>query len=123
MSLFREKETPLQLAVKGREVFDVSGAGDTVAGTVALGLAAKLPIETAMQIANIAAGIVVGKRGTATASPAELLVERGAPKRGFAAPPGALSLAGVSALRKGWAREGLSVGFTNGCFDILHAGH
>lgn len=123
MSLFRSGEPPLHLAAKAREVFDVSGAGDTVAAAAALGLASGLKLETAMQIANIAAGIVVGKRGTATASPAELLAEIGAANRGLAGAPGALPLADVKALRERWAREGLSVGFTNGCFDILHAGH
>src|SRR5262249_25965294 len=99
------------------------GAGDTVAAAIALGLASGLAAETAMQIANVAAGIVVGKRGTATASPAELLAETGAGNRGLGGAPGALSLADAKALRETWGREGLSVGFTNGCFDILHAGH
>jgi D-beta-D-heptose 7-phosphate kinase/D-beta-D-heptose 1-phosphate adenosyltransferase len=123
MSLFREGEAPLHLAAKAREVFDVSGAGDTVAGAVALALAAGLPPEAAMHIANIAAGIVVGKRGTATASPAELLAELGAGDRGLTGAPGALSLTEVKALRERWGREGRSVGFTNGVFDILHLGH
>lgn len=90
MSLFRDGHSPVHLAAKAREVFDVSGAGDTVAGTVALSLAAKLPLEAAMHIANVAAGIVVGKRGTATASPAELLGELGAGDRGLGGSPGAL---------------------------------
>ncbi|MEQ1779873.1 MAG: D-glycero-beta-D-manno-heptose 1-phosphate adenylyltransferase [Hyphomonadaceae bacterium] len=73
--------------------------------------------------ANIAAGIVVAKRGTATASPAELIAEIEAGKRVLGGSPGAISLAAAKALRETWGREGLSVGFTNGCFDILHAGH
>ncbi len=123
MSLFRKDGPPLHLAAKAREVFDVSGAGDTVAAAVALGLASALSAETAMQIANVAAGIVVAKRGTATATPAELLAEIGAGNRGFGGAPGALSLAEAKKLREAWGREGLTVGFTNGCFDILHAGH
>jgi D-beta-D-heptose 7-phosphate kinase/D-beta-D-heptose 1-phosphate adenosyltransferase len=123
MSLYRDGHKPLHLAAKAREVFDVSGAGDTVAGAVALGLAAKLPLEAAMHIANIAAGIVVGKRGTATASPAELLAELGTRDRGLGGSSGALSLAEVKNLRERWGREGRSVGFTNGVFDILHSGH
>ena len=123
MSLFREGERAVHLAAKAREVFDVSGAGDTVAAAVALGLASGLSAETSMQIANVAAGVVVAKRGTATASPAELLAESGAGARGLGGAPGALSLAEARKLRETWAREGLSVGFTNGCFDILHAGH
>jgi D-beta-D-heptose 7-phosphate kinase/D-beta-D-heptose 1-phosphate adenosyltransferase len=123
MSLYRDGEKPVHLSAKAREVFDVSGAGDTVAGSVALSLAGKLSIETAMQVANTAAGIVVGKRGTATASPAELLAETGAGSRGLGGAPGALALGDAKKLREQWLREGLTVGFTNGCFDILHAGH
>jgi len=124
MSLFREGSAPLHLSAKAREVFDVSGAGDTVAAAAALGLASGQKLEVAMQIANIAAGIVVAKRGTAAASPAELLAEIGAGSgRGIGGAPGALPLSEVKRLRQGWEREGLSVGFTNGCFDILHAGH
>lgn len=123
MSLFRQGAPAVHLAAKAREVFDVSGAGDTVAAAVALGVASGLPAEAAMQIANVAAGIVVAKRGTATATPAELLAEIGAGQRGLGGAPGALPLADARRLRETWAREGLSVGFTNGCFDILHAGH
>ena len=123
MSLFRQAGEPLHLSAKAREVFDVSGAGDTAAATVALGIASGLPIETAMQLANVAAGIVVGKRGTATATPAELLAEIGTGNRGLGGAPGALLLAEAKKLRETWGREGLTVGFTNGCFDILHAGH
>ena len=123
MSLFRQDAAPVHLAAKAREVFDVSGAGDTVAAAVALGVASGLSPETAMQIANVAAGIVVAKRGTATATPAELLAEIGAGRSGLGGAPGALPLAEAKRLRETWGREGLSVGFTNGCFDILHAGH
>ena len=122
MSLYRAGQPPLHLSAKAREVFDVSGAGDTVAATMALGLAAKLSVETAMQIANIAAGVVVAKRGTATASPAELLADAGAGER-LGGASGAIALADAKKLREAWGREGRTVGFTNGCFDILHAGH
>ena len=123
MSLFAKDAPPVHLAAKAREVFDVSGAGDTVAATVALGIASGLAADMAMQLANIAAGVVVAKRGTATPSPAELLAEIEAGHRALVTTPGAISLADAQALRQQWAREGLSVGFTNGCFDILHAGH
>lgn len=123
MSLFREDQKPVHLSAKAREVFDVSGAGDTVAAAVALGIASGQSAETAMQIANVAAGIVVGKRGTATATPAELLADAGTGNRGLGGAPGALPLADARKLRETWGREGLTVGFTNGCFDILHAGH
>ena len=123
MSLYRAGLAPLNLSAKAREVFDVSGAGDTVAATIALGLAAGLAPEVAMQAANVAAGIVVAKRGTATASPAELMAEIDQTGRGLGDTPGALSLADAKVRREAWGREGLTVGFTNGCFDILHAGH
>ncbi len=122
MSLYRDGERPLHLAAKAREVFDVSGAGDTVAAAIALGLGSGLAIETAMAIANVAAGIVVGKRGTATASPAELNAELDGSDRGGPL-VGALGLEEAKALRRRWGEEGRTVGFTNGCFDILHAGH
>lgn len=123
MSLFQPGQAPVHLAAKAREVFDVSGAGDTVAATLALGVAGGLPRETAMQVANIAAGVVVGKRGTATASPAELLAEIDAGRRALPEAGGAISLDEAIRLRETWARQGLSVGFTNGVFDILHSGH
>ncbi|MGH7120453.1 MAG: D-glycero-beta-D-manno-heptose-7-phosphate kinase [Acetobacteraceae bacterium] len=102
------------------EVFDVSGAGDTVIATLAAGLAAGLGLPIAVRLANLAAGIVVGKVGTATARPEELLA--------------ALNASG-GALRKivsreaaaehveRWRRKGWRIGFTNGCFDLLHPGH
>jgi len=102
------------------EVYDVSGAGDTVLATLAAGLAARLPLAIAARLANIAAGIVVGKVGTAVAHEADLLE--------------AISLRG-GALRKivtrqaageqveRWRHRGWRTGFTNGCFDLLHPGH
>lgn len=123
MSLFRAGQPALHLSAKAREVFDVSGAGDTVAATVALSIASGLAPNLAMQVANVAAGVVVGKRGTATVSPVEIMAELDAGHRMTASFPGAINLSEARALRETWAREGLSVGFTNGCFDILHAGH
>jgi len=123
MSLFRSGQPALHLSAKAREVFDVSGAGDTVAAAISLSLASGQAPELAMQIANVAAGVVVGKRGTATVSPAEVMAELDAGHRITASFPGAINLSEARSLRETWAREGLSVGFTNGCFDILHAGH
>jgi D-beta-D-heptose 7-phosphate kinase/D-beta-D-heptose 1-phosphate adenosyltransferase len=128
MSLFREGAAPLHLPAEAREVFDVSGAGDTVVSVIAAGLAAGLPVERAMRIANAAAGIVVGKVGTATASAEEIAAALAGPERRASlahvqafAP--AMTLAEAQALRADWAAQGLSVGFTNGCFDLLHPGH
>ena len=121
--MYRPGQAALHLSAKAREVFDVSGAGDTVAATLALGIAAGLSQETAMHAANVAAGIVVGKRGTAITTPAEMMAAIDQTGRGLSDTPGALSLADAKVRREAWGREGLTVGFTNGCFDILHAGH
>ena len=72
MSLFREGLAPVHIATVARRVFDVTGAGDTVVSTLALFLAAGAPLEQAVHLANLAAGIVVGKRGTATVTLEEL---------------------------------------------------
>jgi D-beta-D-heptose 7-phosphate kinase/D-beta-D-heptose 1-phosphate adenosyltransferase len=72
MSLFREGLAPMHIATVARRVFDVTGAGDTVVSTLALVLAAGAPLEQAVHLANLAAGIVVGKRGTATVTLEEL---------------------------------------------------
>jgi len=100
-----------------REVFDVSGAGDTVIATLALGVASGLSLDAAMRAANAAAGVVVGKLGTATCSLAEL-------EAALRTDEGAL-LSWPEAARQvaSWQAQGLRVGFANGCFDLLHAGH
>ena len=112
---------------RAREVFDVSGAGDTVIASLALAYASGRSLEQAMHIANAAAGVVVGKLGTATADLAEILEEldlqdqRDDEPAGV--PAGLSSLPHVQGLVARWQAQGLSVGFTNGCFDILHSGH
>ncbi len=112
---------PIYASTMAREVFDVSGAGDTVAATLAMALAAQFPMVEALQLANYAAGIVVGKAGTATVSLAELIAAMRTPN---ARSDGALAaLAEARRLRESWERQGLTVGLTNGCFDLLHPGH
>jgi D-beta-D-heptose 7-phosphate kinase/D-beta-D-heptose 1-phosphate adenosyltransferase len=102
------------------DVFDVSGAGDTVVATLAAGVAAGLDLRVAVRLANIAAGIVVGKVGTAVAREADLLA---------ALSPQASALRKIVTLEHAaeqterWRRKGWRVGFTNGCFDLLHPGH
>jgi D-beta-D-heptose 7-phosphate kinase/D-beta-D-heptose 1-phosphate adenosyltransferase len=106
-----------------KEVFDVSGAGDTVIAVVALSLAAGQVPHRAMRIANSAAGVVVSKLGTATLSLDELIsaVEADAQE---GADGGKLVSAGQAAsIIEAWQRRGLTAGLTNGCFDILHRGH
>ena len=112
------------VSARAREVFDVSGAGDTVIATLAVAHASGRSLQQAMRIANAAAGVVVSKLGTATASIDEVLHELGEATAqaggGSASLP---SLERAAALVAHWKGQGLSVGFTNGCFDILHAGH
>lgn len=122
MTLLDQASGVHHIAAEAREVFDVSGAGDTVIATVAAGLAAGLPLLDAVRLANCAAGIVVGKAGTAVAYPAEIraALERQEARVGedkIATREGAMERAAL------WRRRGLRVGFTNGCFDLLHPGH
>jgi D-beta-D-heptose 7-phosphate kinase/D-beta-D-heptose 1-phosphate adenosyltransferase len=110
-----------KLAAEAREVFDVSGAGDTVVAVLAAALGAGATSLDAARLANIAAGIVVGKVGTAVVHPSELedaLVARDA-VAGQKVLPLPVALDHVAR----WRRKGLKVGFTNGCFDLLHPGH
>lgn len=121
MSIFQHNAEPVHLPTRGREVYDVSGAGDTVLTVVGLGLAAGFSLEQAAFMANIAAGVVVGKVGTSTASPAELVEAAGfliAGSQTKICDPHALQIV-LRRLRQ----MGRKVVFTNGCFDILHAGH
>lgn len=111
-------------SAEAQEVFDVSGAGDTAIATLALAHASGRPLPEAMRIANAAAGIVVGKLGTATVGVEELAValrsRGGAAVKSSESP---LDWETAKSLVRTWRSQGLRVGFTNGCFDILHAGH
>ena len=110
---------------RAREVFDVSGAGDTVIATMALCHAAGRPLSQAMYVANAAASIVVSKLGTATATVAEVMRELDAQEyeSGTAPVSGVQILDRVQGLVRHWKQQGLVVGLTNGCFDVLHPGH
>ncbi len=111
-------------AARAREVFDVSGAGDTVVAVLALAAAAGYPLAQAMHLANTAAGIVVSKLGTATVELDELMLELSRDVRDKEWHRGKhYSLAETEALVRRWKSRGLRVGFTNGVFDIVHAGH
>lgn len=125
MTLIERNSAPFHIRNTAREVFDVVGAGDTVVATLALGLATGLSPRQAARLSNIAAGIVVGKRGTATVSPEELLDhivrESGAPRR--KGTPGLLSADEAAVYAATRRAEGKRVGFTNGVFDIVHPGH
>lgn len=121
MSIFQNNAAPVHLPTRGREVYDVSGAGDTVLTVVGLGLASGFSLEQAAFMANIAAGVVVGKVGTSTASPAEIVEAAGflvAGSQTKICDPHALQI-----MLRRLRQVGRKVVFTNGCFDILHAGH
>ncbi|GAB2724649.1 bifunctional D-glycero-beta-D-manno-heptose-7-phosphate kinase/D-glycero-beta-D-manno-heptose 1-phosphate adenylyltransferase HldE [Halomonas garicola] len=120
MTLIREGESPLHLPTRAREVFDVTGAGDTVIGMMGLSLAAGHGFAEAMTLANLAAGLVVAKPGTATLSLGELYTALHGDALGEFGVVGQSAL--VNAVRAAQAR-GERVVMTNGCFDILHAGH
>jgi D-beta-D-heptose 7-phosphate kinase / D-beta-D-heptose 1-phosphate adenosyltransferase len=111
------------ITTRAREVFDVSGAGDTVIASFALAFAAGADRPAAATIANAAAGVVVGKRGTARLTADELLGALFALQGPTGHRDAILDKAAVTRLVAAWKADGLSVGFTNGCFDILHAGH
>jgi D-beta-D-heptose 7-phosphate kinase/D-beta-D-heptose 1-phosphate adenosyltransferase len=110
------------LKAQAREVFDVSGAGDTVVASFAAALGAGLPPVVAAQLANVAAAIVVAKLGTAVARPSEILHALHASEL-LAAEAKVADLESLAEDVAQWRRAGLKVGFTNGCFDLLHPGH
>lgn len=120
MSLIRADREPLHIPTRAKEVFDVTGAGDTVVAVLAAVLAAGQDLETAMGLANLAAGIVVGKLGTATVNVAELqqaLAEHVPTRKGVLSEAEAVQLVAAAKARNE------TVVMTNGCFDILHEGH
>ncbi|MDC9592149.1 bifunctional D-glycero-beta-D-manno-heptose-7-phosphate kinase/D-glycero-beta-D-manno-heptose 1-phosphate adenylyltransferase HldE [Xenorhabdus sp. IM139775] len=120
MSLLRVDQPPLHLPTQAQEVFDVTGAGDTVIGVLAAALAAGKPLNEACYLANAAAGVVVGKLGTSTVSPVELEnAVRGRAETGF----GVMSEAKLKDVVAQARQRGERIVMTNGCFDILHAGH
>jgi D-beta-D-heptose 7-phosphate kinase/D-beta-D-heptose 1-phosphate adenosyltransferase len=121
MSLISSTEAPLHIRSNAREVFDSTGAGDTVIATFTMAMLSGLDLAEAAMLANTAAGLVVGKMGTAVVAPAELRA--------------ACALESTPELRKVLTREeliravrqhrqaGERIVFTNGCFDLLHVGH
>ena len=124
MMLVEAEGSAHAVAALAREVFDVSGAGDTVIAAMALAHASGLSLLQSMHVANAAAGVVVSKLGTATASVHEVLAELENQERaGGGELPGVRTLAGAEARVLRWKEQGLRVGFTNGCFDIVHPGH
>ncbi|HEY8940082.1 MAG TPA: bifunctional D-glycero-beta-D-manno-heptose-7-phosphate kinase/D-glycero-beta-D-manno-heptose 1-phosphate adenylyltransferase HldE [Cellvibrio sp.] len=120
MTLLRPGLSEFHLPARGLEVFDVTGAGDTVIATLAAAIAAGQPLPEATALANLAAGIVVGKLGTAAVSGPELrraiIAEQGAQRGVVTEEQLLLAIEDARA-------SGERLVFTNGCFDIIHAGH
>ena len=122
----------MSLAVRGEavrhfrrpppEVFDTSGAGDTALAALGVSLSAGAPLGEAIEFALLASGVVVQKAGTATVTPDEMIeaeiIERVAPAEAKIASADRMAREAAR-----WRERGLKVGFTNGCFDILHPGH
>lgn len=120
MTLLQHKKPPLHLLAQAQEVYDVTGAGDTVIGVLATALAARFDFHQACILANIAAGIVVGKLGSSTVSSVEL--ENAIHDYDH----NSFGIISEQKLKRAVAfarNRGEKIVMTNGCFDILHAGH
>ena len=124
MTLFQKNVEPFNLSAQVREVYDVTGAGDTVIGVLAAALAAKYSLHDAVTLANLAAGIVVGKMGTATVTLSELRAAAASlehshvlSQMGVVTPTTLMNQVQLA------RAKGETIVMTNGCFDILHAGH
>ncbi|KGJ89305.1 bifunctional D-glycero-beta-D-manno-heptose-7-phosphate kinase/D-glycero-beta-D-manno-heptose 1-phosphate adenylyltransferase HldE [Thalassotalea sp. ND16A] len=120
MTLIRANEEELHLPTQAQEVYDVTGAGDTVIATLALAIAAGSTFSEASALANIAAGVVVGKLGTSTISEVEIAQ---ALASGQESGSGVVSEEQLKIIIEQAKKRGEKVVMTNGCFDILHAGH
>lgn len=120
MTLIRPNSPELHLPARAQEVFDVTGAGDTVISVLAASMAAGHSMADATMLANLAAGLVVGKLGTAAISAPELrramLAEQGAGR-------GVMTSEQLQIAAQDAKAHGETIVFTNGCFDIIHAGH
>ena len=134
MSVIEKNKEPLHLRSSDIEVYDVSGAGDSVIATIAASLAAGGTLHDAARLANIAGSIVVTKVGTAPIRASELtealesdlgdvLIKHYAKSKTLLRQADCLPWDEAAERIKRWKAQGLKVGFTNGCFDVLHAGH
>ena len=122
MTLLGHANDVQHFPAEAREVFDVSGAGDTVVAALGTALAAGMPMDQAVRLANVAAGIVVGKVGTAVAYAADIadaLLHTDAGASGTKVK----DLERALDLIRLWRRQGHKIGLATGCFDLLHPGH
>lgn len=121
MVLFEQGAPPRTIRAKARQIYDVSGAGDTVVAVMGLALASGAPLFDASAIANTAAGIVVGKVGTAPVTKKDLSLAMGSfPDE---TPTKQKSLVEIEKIASELKKQSKRIVFTNGCFDLLHAGH
>ncbi|WP_284945701.1 bifunctional heptose 7-phosphate kinase/heptose 1-phosphate adenyltransferase [Acidisoma cladoniae] len=123
VQLVEAGQTTARFPTLARHVTDVSGAGDTLVAAFGMALAAGASLGNATRIANAAAGIAVGKKGTASATPAELAETLLHRREHRISPKIFTDETALQARVRAWQRDGFSVGFTNGCFDLLHPGH
>ncbi len=123
MTLVKKTGEVHHFPVVAKEVYDVSGAGDTVVATLAAGLSVGDTIEESVHLANLAASVVVGKIGTATVNLAELEEAMILEDRHETKGSKIVTLSQAENRVKDWKIHDLKVGFTNGCFDLLHLGH
>ena len=121
MALITQKDTPYLLKSRAQEVYDVTGAGDTVMAALATGFASGLSLQNSVHLANQAASVVVRKVGTSTVSKAELdeAIKADMRHKGYVA----MNEDELLELVKLSQKNGEKVVFTNGCFDLLHSGH
>jgi D-beta-D-heptose 7-phosphate kinase/D-beta-D-heptose 1-phosphate adenosyltransferase len=118
MALWTRENGLIIVPTRAREVYDVTGAGDTVVAATGLCLASKIDFETSAMIANAAAGIVVGKAGTSTVAPGELVESLSPPIENKV-----LDRDLLAEHLRWWRMRQKRIVFTNGCFDLLHVGH
>lgn len=121
MTLFQSDVDEFHLPAKAKEVYDVTGAGDTVVSTLGVALACKLPMQAACVLANLAASVVVGKLGTSTVSNTELALAVG--EQSVHLDGGVMSEDQLAMAMRASKARGERIVMTNGCFDILHSGH
>ncbi|MCU7555609.1 bifunctional D-glycero-beta-D-manno-heptose-7-phosphate kinase/D-glycero-beta-D-manno-heptose 1-phosphate adenylyltransferase HldE [Alteromonas sp. ASW11-19] len=121
MTLFEKGQDEFHLPAKAKEVYDVTGAGDTVVSTLAVGVACGLPVQAACVLANLAASVVVGKLGTSTVTNTELALALG--EQSLHLDGGVMSEEQLVMALQSARTRGEKIVMTNGCFDILHAGH
>jgi D-beta-D-heptose 7-phosphate kinase/D-beta-D-heptose 1-phosphate adenosyltransferase len=122
MSIIQKHSAAIHIRTVATEVYDVTGAGDTAVAAMAVALASGADMRAAARLANLAAGIVVGKYGTATATRDEILARLGSAEASEHSAT-TFTLERVQVLLARWRRLGLRIAFTNGCFDMLHPGH